>query len=63
MNKAEKEALPPGSHEALKFGCKCGETDNGGGAGAGPGTNGPKFLYRIECPLHWRKVPENPGVA
>lgn len=57
MNKQQKSELAPGSPEALKHGCLCGETDNGGGAGAGPGTNRPKFIYLIKCPIHWMRVP------
>jgi hypothetical protein len=58
MNKAAKSALPPGSPEAIKLGCKCPEADNAAGLGAGTGKDGkPLFWFSAECPLHHHLVP------
>lgn len=58
MNRAAKQALPPGSPEAVRCGCKCDAMANAFGEGAGKGSDDkPMFWYSAECPLHHHLVP------
>jgi hypothetical protein len=49
--------MNPGSHEAIKAGCKCPRSDNNNGRGMYTNKQGEKiFVYSADCPLHGNAI-------